>query len=466
LREQWPDPDERIVILGGSEARRAAFQQQYPEALTMELSSEANLEELSTQLEALGPLDHIIWLAPELERRRALTDEAVITGQRQGVLQLYRLIRALLALDYGTRNLGWTVVTVQTQAIDSDGWSDPTHASVHGLMGALAKEYAGWQIRVIDAAAGETWNIGELLRAPADPEGNALALRGGHWRRLRLPRIRLVAASGSSYRHNGVYVVIGGAGGIGEAWSEYMIRNHQARIVWIGRRQQDAQITRRLRRLAELGPEPLYIAADAGNRAALERACAQIRQTYGQINGIVQSAFVLRDSSLARMDEQAFAAALSAKVDTTVRLAQVFAEEELDFVLFFSSLQSFKKYPGQSNYAAGCTFADAFALELGRCWECAVKVINWGYWGSVGAVASQEYRDRMARAGVGSIEPQEGMAILERLLASQLDQLGYMKIAPASWEESIAADGLAAYATNIPSVASKLRAYRARPVGV
>ena len=43
-----------------------------------------------------------------------------------------------------------------------------------------------------------------------------------------------------------------------------------------------------------------------------------------------------------------------------------FGQEALDFVVFFSSLQSFSKAAGQSNYAAGCTFKDAFASRLAK----------------------------------------------------------------------------------------------------
>src|SRR5262249_23469544 len=49
---------------------------------------------------------------------------------------------------------------------------------------------------------------------------------------------------------------------------------------------------------------------------------------------------------------------------------------------------------------------------------------NWGYWGSVGIVASQELQARFARAGLASIEPPEAMAALESLLAGPLHQVG------------------------------------------
>ena len=68
----------------------------------------------------------------------------------------------------------------------------------------------------------------------------------------------------------------------------------------------------------------------------------------------------------------------------SVRMVQVFRDEPLDFVLFFSSMTAFLKSPGQSNYAAGCAFEDSFARA--HVWtrpNIAVKVINWGYWGSV-----------------------------------------------------------------------------------
>ena len=49
--------------------------------------------------------------------------------------------------------------------------------------------------------------------------------------------------------------------------------------------------------------------------------------------------------------------------------------------------------------------------------------MNWGYWGSRGIVASEAYRARMAQNGVGSIEPEEGMAVLEQLLSAPIPQL-------------------------------------------
>jgi len=66
------------------------------------------------------------------------------------------------------------------------------------------------------------------------------------------------------------------------------------------------------------------------------------------------------------MDEDRFKASLAAKVDVSVRMAQVFAQEQMDWVLFFSSLCVFSyietlrhvkrpwNEPKNMNFDAGC----------------------------------------------------------------------------------------------------------------
>jgi NAD(P)-dependent dehydrogenase (short-subunit alcohol dehydrogenase family) len=183
--------------------------------------------------------------------------------------------------------------------------------------------------------------------------------------------------------------------------------------------------------LAQCGPPPVYLAADASDRQALQRAYADIKQRHPRIHGVIHAAIVLEDQGLAGMDEARFRRGLAAKVDVSVRLAQVFAQDDLDFTLFFSSLQSFTRSPGQSNYAAGCTFKDAFARALSRHWRGRVKIMNWGYWGTAGIVAAAHYQERMQQAGIGSITPDEGMAALDALLNGPIDQVGLLKVTAA-----------------------------------
>ncbi len=114
---------------------------------------------------------------------------------------------------------------------------------------------------------------------------------------------------------------------------------------------------------------------------------------------------------------------------------------------------AFSKAAGQSNYAAGCTFKDAFARKLSEDWPCAVKVMNWGYWGSVGIVADQSYQDRMRKAGIGSIEPKEAMASLTNLLCSPFAQVALMKtLKPHVLEGITINESITSYSEELPSI--------------
>ena len=343
--------------------------------------------------ESLGTIDHLVWIAPEME------PEAL-------VLLCFRWIQAVLAAGNGRRAMGWTVIT------------RPGQAGIHGLIGSMAKEYPNWKVRLVE------WDVEvplEEVFALAPDQGNVWRRRGGQWQRQRLIACELPEAHESVYRMGGVYVIVGGAGGIGEALSEYLIRQYQAQVIWIGRRKLNAEIEGKQDRLGQWGPRPEYVRADASDRESLESGWKEIRERHGQVHGVIHSAIVLDDKSLAQMDQERFERVLAAKVASSVNLGEVVKGEDLDFVLFFSSMQSFWKAAGQSNYAAGCTFQDEYALGM------KAKVVNWGYWGSVGVVSGEGYRRRMEQAGIGSIEPVEAMEVLEKLLASPLPQVGYVR---------------------------------------
>lgn len=458
-RSNIPPIDERVVILGGNDNSRKAVQRQFPFAEELHIEPNASIHEIASQLEALGSFDHIVWLSPSRVTECEIGDE-MLEAQDQGVMQMFRLIKAILSLGYGEKKMSWTVVTANTQCVDQHDIADPVDAAVHGLIGSMAKEYPNWQTKLIDVGKQENLPVSEIFSLPADQEGNTWAYRNQLWHKLRLIPVHNNQPVHTKYKHGGVYVVIGGAGGIGEAWSEYMIKTYQAQIVWIGRRKMDAAIQSKLDRLARLGPAPFYIQADAANREELERAYETMKKMHREINGMIHSAIVLQDRSLMNMNEECFRNVLSAKVDVSVRMAQVFRHEPLDFVLFFSSVQSFARASGQSNYAAGCSFKDAFAQRLSQLWPCSVAVMNWSYWGSVGVVSSPDYQKRMAQAGIGSIEAPEAMEALELLLGGPLKQLVMMKMAIETNDEAEQAEEtIEVYPETHSSAIQKLRSY-------
>jgi len=373
--------------------------------------------------------DELVWVAPDVAPNTCYRTESsglIIEQQEQGVLAIFRIIKALMQMGYANKELKWTIITRRTQLVTADDEILPGHAAVSGLIGCLAKECPRWNLRLLDL---DSLSVAatECLTLPWDKQGNVLAYRRNGWFQQGLAPTSIRSQTAPVYRKHGVYVVIGGAGGLGEVWTRFMIEHYQAKVVWIGRRPYDGSIKEKINLLAGLRPAPLYISADATNLDALAEAGRAILKAHPAIHGVVQSAIVLRDQSLADMEESEFRTSLSAKVDVSVNMDRVFGKLELDFMLFFSSILSFFKTPRQANYAAGCTFKDSFArkLQLERAYP--VKVMNWGYWGSVGVVAHESYRQTMRQLGVGSIDPQEGMELLQAFVNCDLTQMAVIK---------------------------------------
>src|SRR5207237_991432 len=102
----------------------------------------------------------------------------------------------------------------------------------------------------------------------------------------------------------------------------------QANVIWIGRWPYDEAIEKKINSLTRMGRGPLYLSADATDRDSLEQAYRRILRTYPAIHGVVQSAVVLHDQSVARLEESELRASLCAKIDVSVNMDADLEEDQ------------------------------------------------------------------------------------------------------------------------------------------
>ncbi|MBU1082661.1 MAG: SDR family NAD(P)-dependent oxidoreductase, partial [Spirochaetes bacterium] len=359
--EPFPLKTGKILVINPVHGFGEAVNDHYPHTSVLLIDPWDTIDTLSTKLENSGRTDHIFFTAPD-EPVAGLSDETLLSHQEKGIFLLFKLMKALIALKLDEKNMGITLITFGTQAV-GDQKTNPTHAAIHGFMGAAAKEYPGFKIQVLDLEPDSSWPIPQMFHCPPAADGNALVFRNNAWHQQRVIPLSCPEPALPVFKNQGVYLIIGGSGGIGIHLSEHLIRTVDAKIIWIGRRKLTPAIQGQMDRLKTMGTAPLYICADASDKTALAAALEEIKACYKSLDGIVHSAVGEMDTSLAKTDENRFRRILSAKVDTSFRIAQVFKEEPLDFVLFFSSICSFTKDSGKIGYAAGSTFMDAFALS-------------------------------------------------------------------------------------------------------
>ncbi|MGN9913462.1 SDR family NAD(P)-dependent oxidoreductase [Phytohabitans sp. LJ34] len=372
-------------------------------------------------------------------------------AQESGVLSLFRVVTSILAAGGSPRPVELISVTADAHSLDGRGPRRPFGAAIFGLTRSLAKEQTSWQVGCVDVATGDLTGDGAgavataLAAEPGHPDGNEVVLRDGRrWTLVLSEAERVAVPAEPPFRRGGTYLILGGAGGIGAELAVHLGRRAAANVALLGRRPLNPEIQRQLDRVAAAGGTPAYFAVDAGDDAGMTAAVAAVRERFGPVHGAFHSALVLRDARLDAMDEANFAAVLAPKVKGAVVLARALREEPLDFLTFFSSAQSFSGNAGQANYAAACTFKDAFAAHL-RGTGVPVHVVNWGYWGEVGIVAKAGYRQRMASVGVHSIDTADGMRAIEAVLANRLPQVMVLKAEQRVLERFGVQDGPAAH---------------------
>ena len=435
-----------IVLVGGEHTLQltAALSERHRHDRVLKLTTGQDMADpaqLDRQIAALEKIERIYFLGGIRPTPSALVDMAELEQAEQtGVLSLFRLIQSLHRCGYARQALEMKVITNDLHAITTQQETIPYSASLVGLAKVVAKEFPKFKLTSIDLCGAQLaacqcavdWDkmITQILAEPEN-HGEEIVLRDGLRYTRTLEAMSLPSGGAVPFRHGGTYLILGGSGGLGYTFSQHLASKWQARLIWLGRSAENDSIRQKIAHIKALGGELLYLQADATDAPSMAAAVAMAKARFGPIEGAVHSAIVLEDKLITNLDEAGFRRAMEIKTKGSVALFQALQEEPLDFLMFFSSINSFQASMGQSNYVAGCHFKDAFGRYLnslpgGRLGE-RVKIINWGFWGSVGIVADAEYRTRLAAQGHVSIEPAEGIEAILRITAQSLPQMLAMR---------------------------------------
>ncbi|MEJ8302800.1 SDR family NAD(P)-dependent oxidoreductase, partial [Saccharibacillus sacchari] len=346
----------------------------------------------------------------------------------RGVISFQRLLQELLAKGYRDQKIEIKIITNQAFSLDHCIVS-PFAGGVLGYAKAVVREIPQWTMQCIDISTGHSKNAEHLWTKAAEQAtmkfcGNQeLMIRESGCYTRALYAAEFEKSEKSQFKMGGTYMIVGGKGGIGLELAKYLIGNYKAKIILTGRSALSNSMQEEIKELSTSRNEVLYIQADLTDVKQMQSAKEVAKQHFGWINGVIHSAVILEDQSLENMKQETLLSVIRPKAEGSLILYEVFKNEELDFMLFFSSIQSLSGNSGQSNYAAACSYKDALANWIGERVSYPVRTINWGYWGSVGVVASENYQKQLAAKGLFSIQPAEGMDAIERILTSNIRQV-------------------------------------------
>jgi acyl carrier protein len=229
----------------------------------------------------------------------------------------------------------------------------------------------------------------------------------------------------------GTVLITGGLGGIGFSVARWMVAQGARHLVLIGRTPPSGSTAEEIAGWRRSGVDVAFARADVSQMAQLDAALGPLLAAMPPIKGIVHAAGSIDDGVLLNQDWPRFAAVMAPKVQGAWNLHALSQGQPLEFFVLFSSMAALLGSPGQANYAAGNAFLDALAHFRQSAGLPAVS-INWGPWSQVGMAAAQHQRnsERRTALGIGSIAPDVGLAICDRLLLSETAQVGVL---PVDW---------------------------------
>ncbi len=186
-------------------------------------------------------------------------------------------------------------------------------------------------------------------------------------------------------KENGVYLITGGMGGLGQKFAKVLLKTSKCKIVLIGR----SEIAEDVRN--NLDKNIFYMKADISKKEDVATLVNEIKSKHGHIDGVIHAAGVLRDSFILKKSTDQIKDVLAPKVYGLQYLDEALQEEQLDFFVTFSSIIGLIGNIGQCDYAYANRFMDEYIqMKSEESSHCKYLSINWPLWKNGGMKVDEE----------------------------------------------------------------------------
>ncbi|HLJ26156.1 MAG TPA: non-ribosomal peptide synthase/polyketide synthase [Candidatus Angelobacter sp.] len=317
----------------------------------------------------------------------------------------------------------------------------PAKATLLGLCRTIPRELPGSAFRSVDIEAppedSQTERslldqlVCELESLESKEEQPIVSYRGARRWIQTFDPVPLEAKGPELIRESGVYLITGGLNDVGFRFAEWLASETHASVVLVDNRpfpmrehwsvwpethagDPAVRQIQQIRAWERSGAKILISNTNIADHDQMRALCHHVRETWGKINGVIHAAGFSEMQPIASISRDGLATLLAMKVRGALVLDEVFGAEDLDFMVFCSSLASVIGEADQAGYAAANAFLDSLARRNFFRNRCFMLSINWDVWEAPNETASQ-----VADGTVAGIKPAEGVEALCRLLRTK-----------------------------------------------
>ncbi|CAM2006852.1 SDR family NAD(P)-dependent oxidoreductase [Acanthopleuribacter pedis] len=309
----------------------------------------------------------------------------------------------------------------------------PDGAALWGMARVIQREYPNFRCRLLDLdawqAADPAW--AELLQGDREDQ---IAFRNGERYVARLLPHTATPTRRRPAPIQGTVLICGGLGALGLAAAQRLVDIGVETLVLAGRRAPNHAVREVLTGLEAAGTQVVVHEADIGDSNATAALFARIHDSLPPLKGVIHAAGILDDGLLAGQSQPRFVKVMQPKTAGAWLLHKHTRGLNLDFFILYTSMNAVLGRGGQGAGAAAGAYLTGLAHHR-RAHNLPATAIHWGGWSKIGMTAdlAAPARHRLTLEGIGLIDPQQGLALLERLIlgerhdliAASIDWSGY-----------------------------------------
>lgn len=237
--------------------------------------------------------------------------------------------------------------------------------------------------------------------------------------------------SNLTVKNTGVYLITGGASGVGMILANHIAKQCQATVILLGRTEENDRILEKVTVLNSNQGTVVYKQCDVSKKEQVEKLIQTIKEEYGKITGVIHGAGIVRDCLFINKSTKDFMEVLAPKIEGIQNLDEGLKDEELDFFVACSSFSSILGNLGQSDYCYANGFMNHYMEYRNKLQKKGARfgksiTINWPYWANGGMRITDEAMERLEEGyGIVPLSDEDGCACFDEALTYDGSQLIY-----------------------------------------